>query len=209
MKSILSGFAIVLVLSLTSCGGSSTKGNASTTDSTKVATPAAAPAAAAPTMTVNEADWVEQDMSTISPLEPVTLKLPKGVKMEKNGNGGVDIHISDFYMITVGTNASSSIKEAMDGDKSLGVNNTTSYQNGKLVLDEPNGFIATYQMKDEANGTKYQPETHFAYYLIKDGAIYTIMDQRPLDNFSVAGSAYSEDIAKKVYAIVKASAKVK
>jgi len=208
MKSILSGFAIVLVLSLTSCGSSSTKGNANSTDSTKTATPAA-PAAAAPTMTVNEADWVEQDMSTISPLEPVTLKLPKGVKMEKNGNGGVDIHISDFYMITVGTNASSSIKEAMDGDKSLGVNNTTSYQNGKLVLDEPTGFIATYQMKDEANGTKYQPETHFAFYLIKDGAIYTIMDQRPLDNFSVAGSAYSEDIAKKVYAIVKASAKVK
>jgi len=207
MKSILSAFAVVLVLSLSSCGGSSTKGGTNGADSTKgssTATPA--PAAAAPTMTVNEADWQLTDLSTIAPLIHISMKVPKGAKMEKNGNGGVDIRVSDFYMITVSALAVSSIKEAMDGDKSMTIS-SKSYMNGKTLSEDANGMVYTEQMNTEANGTTYQPEVHFAYYIGKpDGAFYSVMDVRPLDNFSVAGSAYSADIANKVYAIVKGSA---
>ena len=95
----------------------------------------------------------------------------------------------------------------MKGDKSLGVDAKDKYINTKIVSEEPNGFIYTVQMKDEANGTKYQPETHFAVYVEKDGAFYSITDQRPLDHFDAPGSTYSEALAKQVYAIVKGSAK--
>ncbi len=160
-----------------------------------------------PTLVINESEWVETNLNPISSFINISMKLPKDAKLEKNGNGGVDIRINDFYMIQVGTIAVSSIKDAMDSDKSLTVNNASSYINGKVLSEEPNGFEYSMQMKDEENGTKYEPETHFAYYVEKDGAIYSILDQRPLDNFSVRGSAYNEDIAKKIYAIIKSSAK--
>ena len=161
----------------------------------------------APTLAINEAEWVEKNLNPISSFINISLKLPKDAKMEKNGNGGVDIRINDFYLLTVSSIAVSSVKDAMDSDKSLTINNASSYINGKVLLEEPNGFEYSMQMKDEENGIKYEPETHFAYYVEKDGAIYSIMDQRPLDNFSVRGSAYNEDIAKKIYAIIKSSAK--
>jgi hypothetical protein len=161
---------------------------------------------AAPSMTVNEADWVVKDMKDTSPMVHVSLKVPKDAKLEKNGNGGVDIRVSPTYVITVSNLAVSSIDEAKKSDKSLTVENK-SYQNGKVLTDEPNGFVYTYQMKDEANGTKYQPESHFAYYLDKDGAFYSILDAKPLDAFDTPGSAYTTDIANKVYGIVKGSAK--
>ncbi len=206
MKSILSGGAIILALSFASCGGSSSKGEGSGADSGKGNASASA-AAAVPTMTVNEADWEVKDLSTIAPLIHMSMKVPKGAKMEKNGNGGVDIRVSDFYLMTVSVLAVSSVKEAMDGDKSLTVGNANSYINGKVLTQEDNGMVYSIQMKTEANGITYQPETHFAYYVGKpDGAFYSILDARPLDNYSVAGSAYSTDIANKIYAIVKGSA---
>jgi hypothetical protein len=163
--------------------------------------------AKAPTMAINEADWVAKDLNTVAPLIHVTMKVPKDAKLEKNGNGGVDVHVSDFYMLTVSAIAASSVKETMESDKSLTIKNT-SYINGKVISEEPSGFVYSMQMKDEANGTKYQPEAHFAVYLEKDGAIYSVLDQKPMEAFSTPGSAYTEDIAKKVYAIVKGSAKI-
>lgn len=186
---------------LASCGaptpGTETPANVETSS---MATPT-------PTMAINETDWVEKNLNTVSPMINISMKLPKDAKMEKNGNGGVDIRMSDFYMITVSGLAVGSIKEAIEGEKSLTVNNASSYINGKVLAEEPNGFEYTMQMKDEENGIKYEPETHFAYYIEKDGAIYSIQDQRPLDNFSVKGSAYNADIANKIYAIIKSSAK--
>ena len=204
MKQIINALTIVSIFLLASCGGSE---NGSKTDSgeSKSSTPAAA---AVPTMKIDESTWVMTDLSPVSSMIPVSLKLPKDVKKEKNGNGGVDVHISDWYDITISSNASSSVKEAMTGDKSLSINKTESYINGKLLIDEPNGFVCSYQMKDEANGNKYQPESHFVFYLEKDGAIYSIQDARPLSNFSIAGSAYSEAIAKQIFGSVKGSAKI-
>lgn len=183
-----------------SCGAPSEKKENTTTVEEAVTTPT-------PTLTINEADWVEQNLSPVSSFINISVKLPKDAKLEKNGNGGVDVRLNDFYMLTVSSIAVSSIKDAMDSDKSLTINNASSYINGKVLLEEPNGFVYSMQMKDEENGIKYEPEAHFAYYVEKDGAIYSILDQRPLDNFSVKGSAYSEDIAKKIYALIKSSAK--
>jgi hypothetical protein len=212
MKSILSGLTVITIFSLSSCGGSSTKGNMATGDSAKgnasqTAAPANTTVSSAPTMTVNEADWEIKDLSTVAPFIHISMKVPKNAKMEKNGNGGVDIRVNDFYLMTVSAPAVSTAKEALDDIKGLTINGM-SYMNGKALTEEPNGMVYTEQMKTEANGNTYQPEVHFAYVICKpDGAFYTVMDVRPLDNFSVAGSAYSADIANKVYAIVKGSAK--
>lgn len=201
MKTSTYFIAVSCAAILASCGSPSEN------KETPVIVESSIAAAPAPTLVINEAEWVEQNLNTISSFINVSLKLPKDAKMEKNGNGGVDIRINEFYMITVGNIAVSSIKEAIDSDKSLTINNTSSYINGKVVLEEANGFEYSMQMKDEENGTKYEPETHFAYYVEKEGAIFSIKDQRPMDNFFVTGAAYNEDIANKMYAIIKSSAK--
>ena len=164
--------------------------------------------AKAPTMTINEAEWEAKDLHAVAPLINVTMKVPKTAKLEKNGNGGVDITVSPFYLITVSAIAVSNIAEGKKSDKSLTVERTDKYINAKVITEEPNGFVYTVQMKTEENGNTYQPEAHFAYYLDKDGAIYSIADERPLDAYSTPGSAYSPEIATKVYGIVKGSAKV-
>ena len=194
---------LVLALTLVVCGAACKKsdGDAASADKSGGDKPAA------PTMVVNDADWVPKNLHAVSPMVQLTMRVPKDAKVEKNGNGGVDIRVGDFYLLTVSTLAVSNIAEAMKGDKDLGVNSKTTYINTKIVSEEPAGFIYTIQMKDEANGTKYEPETHFAVYVEKDGAFYSITDARPLDHFDAPGSAYSEALAKKIYAIVKGSAK--
>lgn len=202
--------SIALALSLAAVGckkkdeGGAAPAGAKATEGTEAK---GEPAAKAPTTVINEADWELKDLHTVAPLINVSMKVPKNAKLEKNGNGGVDITISPTYMLTVSSQAVSSIKESMDGDKSYTVGNS-SYINGKVLSEEPNGFVYTYQMKTEENGTTYQPEAHFAFYLEKDGAIYSVTDPRSLDAFSAPGSAWTEENAKKVYAIVKASAKI-
>ncbi len=162
--------------------------------------------AKAPTLKINEADWVEKDLSTVSPMIHVTMKVPKDAKLEKNGNGGVDILVSKEYLITVSAMAVSNTGEAIKNQKALTIE-STSYINGKVITEEPNGLIYSMQMKTEENGNTYQPEAHFVFALDKDGAIYSIHDERSMDAFMTPGSAWSEDLAKQVYAIVKASAK--
>jgi hypothetical protein len=207
MKKIYLALPFVISLFLVSCGGASkdAKVAETTTDAAKTETPAAT---AAPKTMINEADWADTDLSTVSPMVPVHMKTPKDAKMEKNGNGGTDIRINPVYLITVGPNAVSSAKEAIEDAKHMTINNKT-YKNGKVISEEANGFIYSMQMNDEANGTKYEPEAHFFFVIEKDGAFYTIQDVRPMDNFSLAGSAYSEEVATKLFALVKGSAKVK
>lgn len=204
IKKITCVLWVLGALFLTSCGDS----NGKTSDKTTESKASTTGDSQIPTMKINEADWVETDLSSISNLTPVTVKLPKDAKMEKNGNGGVDVHLNNWYTITVYNDASSNVKSAIAGTKSITVNDQ-SYQDGKLLIDEPNGFVYTYTLKTEKNGNTYQPESHFVFYLEKGGAIYSFQSMRPLDNFDVAGSAYTEDIAKQVYNIIKNSAKEK
>lgn len=50
---------------------------------------------------VNEVDWVEKDFSQILLMICVMVKVLKDVILEKNGNGGVDIKMGDYYVIFV------------------------------------------------------------------------------------------------------------
>ncbi len=208
-KYMLTGILAAGMFFLTSCGGSETKTTDSGTAEPASAGKSDAKAAPAPEVKIDVAGWVATDLSTASKMIPMMLNLPKDAKIEKNGNGGVDVLLNSAYTITISSQAVSNIKEAMKGDKDLTINNTTSYKNGKAIVDEPNGFVYSMQMKDEANGTKYEPEAHFFFYIEKDGAIYSVQDARPMSNGFLSGKTYTEDNAKKLYESVKASAKLK
>lgn len=206
MRTTLTALLLTVTASLAACkkdgGDNAAPGGAASAK-------AGEPAAGKPgkTITINEADWSEKNLKDVAPMINISMKVPKDAKLEKNGNGGVDILVNDVYMLTVSQLAVSNVAEAMTSDKSLAMSD--SYINAKVVTEEPTGMVYTRQMKDEANGTKYQPEFHFAHYLEKDGAIYSIQDQQPLSApFDTPGSTYSEALAKQVYAIVKSSAKV-
>lgn len=195
---------LLLALSVPACGKKAADSTGSGAADPKTVEPAAPKAAG---ITVNEADWVVKNLHDTAPLINVTMKVPKDAKLEKNGNGGVDITLNENYMITVGAIAVSNIDEAKKGDKSM-TTESTSMQGGKIVSEEPNGFVYTEQMKTEDNGHTYEPESHFAFYLDKDSAVYSILDARTMAGFSAPGSIYTEALAKQVYGIVKGSAKV-
>ncbi len=203
------GISIFTLALASACGGAAApaagdkaaaKGGAPVADAKD-----AAPAVEVPKLTINEADWVAKNLKDVSPMINVTIKAPKDATFEKNGNGGVDIKLAPFYMLTVGNLAVSNVKEALDWGTSSGPKDS-SFKDGKKLVEEPNGFVFTYQMNDEANGTKYAPESHFYYFIEKDGAVYSVNDTKPMDAFSTPPQAYTEALARQVYGLVKASA---
>ena len=207
MKSTrFTGISIFTLALATSCGGASAPATGDKKGA-PVADAKDAPLAVVdvPKLTINEADWVAKNLKDVSPMINVTIKAPKDATFEKNGNGGVDIKLAPFYMLTVGNLAVSNLKEALEWGDSSSIKDS-SFQGGKKLVEDPNGFIFTYQMKDEANGTKYAPESHFYHFIEKDGAVYSVNDTKPMDAFSTPPQAYTEALARQVHGLVKASA---
>jgi hypothetical protein len=62
--------------------------------------------------------------------------------MEKNGNGGVDILLNEAFTLTVSNLIVSNAVDAVKYFKDLSIHNS-SYQNGTVVKDEPNGIVYT------------------------------------------------------------------
>lgn len=205
------GISIFTLALATACGGAAgpAAGDKAAPKGDKAAdakdTKDAEPAVEVPKLTINEADWVAKNLKEVSPMINVTIKAPKDATFEKNGNGGVDIKLAPFYMLTVGNLAVGNMKDALEWGNSSSINDS-SFKDGKKLVEDPNGFVFTYQMKDEANGTKYAPESHFYYFIEKDGAVYSVNDSKPMDAFSTPPQAYTEALARQVYGLVKASA---
>ncbi|WP_294821814.1 hypothetical protein [uncultured Flavobacterium sp.] len=196
--------ALMLSMALYSC-----KDNKDTAaEGAATETEAAAETAKTPIYVVNEADWVETDLSGTSSLTPIIVKLPKDAVLEKNGNGGVDVKIAEDYVISVYAQAVSSMEELIKGNKELTVGRTQQYVDIKTVKDEPNGFVFTYTMKPEANGATYNPESHFFFALETEGkAFFSLSDSSSMTMSD--DKVYTEEAATKVYEIIKNSAKVK
>ncbi|MGQ2983261.1 hypothetical protein [Flavobacterium sp.] len=196
--------ALMLSMALYSCKDKNATAEGTETAATETE---AAPAGKEPIYTVNEADWVETDLSGTSTLTPIIVKLPKDAVLEKNGNGGVDVKIAEDYVISVYAQAVSSMEELIKANKTLTTGRTEQYVDIKTITDEPNGFVFTYTMKPEANGATYNPESHFFFALEgKDKAFFSLSDS---GSMTMSEKVYTEEAAKKVYEIIKSSAKVK
>lgn len=211
---VFTSTALALTVTLASCGGSTESKSTTTvpTDTTATAAPAAAAAPAAtatPAATITPANWVTTDLSKVAPGVDVVVSLPKDAKKEKNPNGGVDVTLSDGYVIVVSEMGVSTIKAGKENAKALSIDRTDSYINAKVLQEDANGYVYTEQMHYADSPTTYQPEYHFAYFLEKNSAVFSIEDERPLTNSDLPGSAYSEAIARQVYDLIKASAKIK
>lgn len=197
--------ALMLSMALYSCKD---KNAAEGTETAATETAAAGETAKTPIYVVNEADWVETDLSSTSSLTPLIVKLPKDAVLEKNGNGGVDVKIAEDYVISVYAQAVSSMEELIKANKDLTVGRTQQYVDIKTVKDEPNGFVFTYTMKPEANGFTYNPESHFFFALETEGkAFFSLSDSGSMTMSD--DKVYTEEAATKVYEIIKSSAKLK
>jgi hypothetical protein len=159
-----------------------------------------------------ESEMKTVDLSTISDYVNVIMKIPKSAKVIKNGNGNIDILLNKNYIITVDSSVFISdfgLKELVENKKSLFLKENFSTVKGIITREEPNGFVYITQIKTEENGTKYEPEHHFSYSFANEKEMYTVYDIRPLDNFSMPGSTYTEANANALYNWVKASVKIK
>ena len=139
MKSThFTGISIFTLALATACGGAAAPaaGDKTAPKGDAVADAKdAAPAVEVPTLKINEADWVAKNLKEVSPMINVTIKAPKDATFEANGNGGVDIKIAPFYMLTVGNLAVSNLKEAIEWGNSSSTGNS-SFQGGKKLLEK-------------------------------------------------------------------------
>ena len=159
-----------------------------------------------------ESDMKIVDLSTVSDYVNVIMKIPTNAKVIKNGNGNIDILLNKNYIITVDSSVfleSYGLKESVANRKSLYLDESFCCKKGIITRQEPNGFVYFGQTKDAENITKNEPEYHFSYSFTNGKEMYTIHDSRPLDNFDMPGSTYTEANANTLYDWVKSSAKIK
>ncbi len=164
----------------------------------------------APVYVVNEADWVETDLSKISDKIQIIVKLPKNTVFEKTEQGGIFAKINDNYLFVISEmNDVGTVAQLIEFDKG-GALSDDSFTNVKTLKDEPNGYVYTRTMKEDKYSKEYDydytPESHFFYVVQKGKLTYTISDdQSPSD----VSKVFTEDAALKAYDIIKNSAKVK
>lgn len=192
-------------LTLSSCGGAKSPETAAA-DPAAATTATTAPATTAAAITVNEAEWQLKDLKPVSSIIPISMKLPKSARLEKNGNAGVDATIGDSYTLVVYQTAISAIKEGIDGDKQMYVKNS-DMQTTKIELDEPNGFIYTVTYKG-TDGKTFPGGTHFVYYYAAKSSggetFFSVHDEKAMSG-TAADDAFTVELAKQVYALVKGS----
>jgi hypothetical protein len=214
MQRSIAVIVMVLGLGATACKGkkaSEGAGNANVAGSASTAASGSAVAkpaeAAGPALVIDPSAWVEKDLATVVPTVRVTMRIPKNAELLANSDGGVEVRVTDFYHLTISPVAAKTVADAISGDKRFTVDRA-DYQSTKLLAEEPSGYVYWVHAKDDAMGRKFEPEVHFAHYVEKGGAVYSIIDLRPMDSYATPGSVYSEQVARQVYEIVKASAKV-
>ena len=187
--------------SFTSCGNSGTEeksGDKTATAKTEV-----------PKLVINEAEWVDTDLSKVAPFAKVTMKLPKGVDIQLSGGGGLDINLSPWYQLHVSVNSMAikackeQMQEALKDENYKGLMNE-EHKTLKYLVEEPNGAI--YQYTSDTSGP-----TTLMYYYVPQGEYAENLQfevRKPMDKaHHVPGEAYTEELARKVYQIVKTTVK--
>lgn len=160
-------------------------------------------------ISISEGEWVEKDLSTIDPELPVILKAPKNAKIEKiDLTGEIEITVNDQYALSVSKDPSFSAEECVKFTKDFlpALNDLEKDASKLTVFENGEGIIYSEQRKDW-NAPRY----HFCHCLVKGEDVYRVESQVPLKaEFTVKdNSVYSKELARKMYDLVKSSAKVK
>ena len=190
-KTIIQLLAVVLLL--TACNQKKDGDNA-TVSTTKRST--------GNTLTINESDWVETDLSAKSSFSPAMLKLPKNATIAIVKNFP-QVIVSDGYALQVRDTEPG----GFDFDKRNAVSLDT-YKEAKLLVDDGDSYIYTNTKKDGADGSKYKPEVHFVIHKkISENKYIQVTDLKP--EGSNVEIEFTEELAKKVYSIISPSIKIK
>ena len=161
-----------------------------------------AKASTSSTVTINESDWVETDLSAKSSFSPAMLKLPKDAPFSIVKNFP-QIIVSDGYAIQVRDTEPG----GFDFDKRNAVSLDT-YKEAKLLVDEGNSYIYTNTKKDGADGKQYKPVVHFVIHKkISEMKYIEVTDVKP--EGSTVEIDFTEELARKVYGIISPSIKIK
>ena len=154
------------------------------------------------TLTINESDWVETDLSAKSSFSPAMLKLPKDATISI---------VKNFPQIIVSDGYALQVRDTEPGGFDFDKRNAVSldfYKEGKILLDEGNSYIYTNTKKDGADGKQYKPEVHFVIHKkINDNKYIEVTDVKP--EGSSVEIEFTEELAKKVYGIISPSIKIK
>ena len=190
-KTIIQLLAVVLLVS--ACNQKK-DGNNSTDGTAK--------GSASNTLTINESDWVETDLSAKSSFSPAMLKLPK--------NATITI-VKNFPQIIVSDGYALQVRDTEPGGFDFDKRNVVSldtYKEAKLLLEEGDSYIYTNTKKDGTDGQKYKPEAHFVIHKkINEMKYIQVTDVKP--EGSSVEIEFTEELAKKVYGIISPSIKIK
>ena len=190
-KTIIQLLAVVLLVS--ACNQKK-DGNNSTVGTVK--------AGASNTLTINESDWVETDLSAKSSFSPAMLKLPK--------NATISI-VKNFPQIIVSDGYALQVRDTEPGGFDFDKRNAVSldtYKEAKLLLEEGDSYLYTNTKKDGTDGQKYKPEVHFVIHKkINENKYIEVTDLKP--EGSSVEIEFTEELAKKVYGIISPSIKIK
>ena len=190
-KTIIQLLAVVILVSACNQKKDANNATVSTTKGSKVNT-----------LTINESDWVETDLSAKSSFSPAMLKLPK--------NATIAI-VKNFPQVVISDGYALQVRDTEPGGFDFDKRNVVSlefYKEGKVILDEGNSYIYTNTKKDGADGKKYKPEVHFVIHKkISEMKYLEVTDVKP--EGSSVEIEFTEELAKKVYGIISSSIKIK
>ncbi len=190
-KTIIQLLAVVVLVSACNQKKDANNATVSTTKGSKVNT-----------LTINESDWVETDLSAKSSFSSAMLKLPKNATIAIVKNFP-QVVISDGYALQVRDTEPG----GFDFDKRNAVSLET-YKEAKLLVDEGDSYIYTNTKKDGADGKQYKPEVHFVIHKkINENKYIEVTDLKP--EGSSVEIEFTEELAKKVYGIISPSIKIK
>ena len=190
-KTIIQLLAVVILVSACNQKKDANNATVSTTKVSKVNT-----------LTINESDWVETDLSAKSSFSPAMLKLPK--------NATIAI-VKNFPQVVISDGYALQVRDTEPGGFDFDKRNVVSlefYKEGKVILDEGNSYIYTNTKKDGADGKQYKPEVHFVIHKkINENKYIEVTDLKP--EGSSVEIEFTEELAKKVYGIILPSIKIK
>lgn len=155
--------------------------------------------------TFGNTEWVEKDLSTISPIIHATVKVPKDAVLTKNEFDGIDIKMGKYYVIKVGLSVDESLEAAKRFYTMGRTEDNDAAKDLKIVIDEPNGIVYTHTSILDGS----EPESHFYYVTQTSEAdkYITFKDEPPFLE-DIPGSAFPLENAKKAYEMIKSSLKV-
>ena len=155
-------------------------------------------------LVINESDWVETDLSTTSADIPITMKLPKNVKLTKDAIG-IKAAINNEYIIDIQRSGASATGDLLAYNKKMEMSEEF-YTDAKILQEGDIGFVYKHTTK----GGRRQYANSMSHFLIgvrvSEYVCIKVKDALPKGDTKFV---YTDELAKQVYGIISPSITIK